>query len=186
MAQTLREQLRALPDFPENLPSFEPDQAPEEPGPLFLRWLDEAIAAGLRQPHAMSLATTNAAGRVSSRMLILKDLDADGWHFATSRTSRKASELDQQPRAAMNFFWAELGRQVRVAGAVTPLSAEASERDWQDRPGADGSRNPEWQLYALRPAEVEFWQGSHDRRHLRLRYVADGGRWRKGRPGREE
>ncbi|MBF4992770.1 pyridoxamine 5'-phosphate oxidase family protein [Arthrobacter gandavensis] len=166
----LRRTLRALPDFAEHLPAFDPELAPADPAELFLDWLDEALAAGVPQPHAFSLATADAAGNLSSRMLILKDLDADGWHFATSRSSRKGRELEQNPRAAMNFYWYAQGRQVRVAGNVVRLSAEASARDWNERPGADGSTNPHWQLYALVPREAEFWQANPADRHIRHRY----------------
>jgi pyridoxamine 5'-phosphate oxidase len=54
---------------------------------------------------------------------------------------------------------------------VTELSADASAADWQARPGADGTDNPDWQLYAVRPREIEFWQARHDRRHIRHRYA---------------
>ena len=174
MTESLRTRLRALPDFPEDLPAFDPGAAPADPAKLFLAWLDEALAAGVRQPHAFSLATVAASGLPSSRMLILKDLDADGWQFATARTSRKGRELAENPRAAMNFYWSELGRQVRVVGSVVELSAEASARDWAERPAADAAPNPAWQLYAVRPTEVEFWQASADRHHIRHRYDLPG------------
>ena len=167
----LRRKLRALPDFAENLPSFDPATAPEDPAELFLAWLDEALAAGIPQPHAFSLATADAAGNLSSRMLILKNLDGDGWHFATSRTSRKGRELEENPRAAMNFYWHGLGRQIRVSGNVVQLSAEASRRDWDERPNSDGAPNPQWQLYALAPREIEFWQADPGRRHIRHTYT---------------
>ena len=141
---------------------------------LFKRWLNEALAAGVQQPHACSLATADTTGQPSARMLILKNIDDDGWHFATARTSRKGKELSLNPQAALNFFWPEQGRQVRVAGTVVELSAEASAADWDARPGADGSTNAQWQLYALRPLEIEFWQARHDRRHIRHRYGPDG------------
>ena len=174
MSDSLRSRLRALPDFPEDLPAFDPATAPADPGALFLAWLDVALAAGVRQPHAFSLATVAASGAPSSRMLILKDLDEDGWQFATARTSRKGRELTENPRAAMNFYWSELGRQVRVVGAVVELSAEASARDWAERPAADAAPNLAWQLYAVRPTEVEFWQASADRHHIRHRYDLPG------------
>jgi len=177
VSETLRARLRGLPDFPDELPSFDPASAPADPGQLFLSWLDEALAAGVRQPHAFSLATVapdGAAGVPSSRMLILKDLDEDGWQFATARTSRKGRELAANPQAAMNFYWSELGRQVRLVGPVVELSAEASARDWAARPAADGAPNPAWQLYALRPTELEFWQASADRNHIRHRYSLPG------------
>jgi pyridoxamine 5'-phosphate oxidase len=170
MSDSLRHRLRALPDFPADLPSFDPETAPAEPAELFLIWLDEALAAKVRQPHAFSLATVGGSGPPSSRMLILKDLDDDGWQFATARTSRKGRELTENPWAALNFYWSALGRQVRVVGSVVELSAEASARDWAERPAADASPNPMWQLYAVRPTEVEFWQASADRHHIRHRY----------------
>jgi pyridoxamine 5'-phosphate oxidase len=176
MSESFRQLLRALPDFPEVLPDFDPAAAPADPAELFRLWLDEALAAGVPQPNACSLATADEHGRPSSRMLILKDIDADGWHFATSRESRKGKELTANPHAALNFFWQQQGRQVRVAGDVVELSAEASAADWRARPGADdgenaNNENTEWQLYAIRPREIEFWQARHDRRHIRHRYA---------------
>ena len=176
MSESFRQLLRALPDFPEVLPDFDPAAAPADPAELFRLWLDEALAAGVPQPNACSLATADEHGRPSSRMLILKDIDADGWHFATSRESRKGKELTANPHAALNFFWQQQGRQVRVAGDVVELSAEASAADWRARPGADGgenadNENTDWQLYAIRPREIEFWQARHDRRHIRHRYA---------------
>lgn len=178
VSDTLRARLRALPDFPDNLPLFDPATAPADPVELFLDWLEAALAAGVRQPHAFSLATVGASadsvpgetgGAPSSRMLILKDVDDDGWQFASSRTSRKGRELTANPQAAMNFYWSELGRQVRLVGPVVELSAKASARDWAERPSADGTPNPAWQLYALRPTELEFWQARADRNHTRHR-----------------
>ncbi len=171
MSESFRRKLRALPDFPDSMPDFDPEKAPADPAVLFGAWLEDAVAAGVLQPHACSLATADAGGNLSSRMLILKNLDDDGWHFATARTSRKGRELAANPRAAMNFYWPQLGRQIRLTGTVVELSAQASAADWADRPAADGGTNPQWQLYALRPSEVEFWQARADRRHIRHRYV---------------
>ena len=173
MSESFRQLLRALPDFPERLPDFDPAAAPADPAELFRLWLAEALVAGVPQPNACSLATADADGRPSCRMLILKDIDDDGWHFATSRASRKGRELAGNPQAALNFYWQQQGRQVRVAGGVVELSAAASVSDWNARPGADGSDNPDWQLYALRPREIEFWQARHDRRHIRHRYAPE-------------
>jgi len=80
------------------------------------------------------------------------------------------------PQAAMNFYWPSQGRQVRVAGPVAELSAEASALDWADRPRSDGSSNPGWQLYAVQPTEYEFWQASNDRQHVRHRLGRNGTR----------
>jgi pyridoxamine 5'-phosphate oxidase len=176
MSDAFRSQLRALPDFPSDLPDFDPATAPADPVALFKLWLDQALAAGVLQPHACSLATADGNGHPSARMLILKDIDDDGWHFATSRTSRKGRELSVNPAAALNFYWPQQGRQVRVAGPVVELSAEASAADWDARPAADGGHNPDWQLYAVRPTELEFWQARNDRRHIRHRFGPDGKR----------
>lgn len=170
MSEELRQKLRALPDFPDELPEFDVEAAAAVPEQLFIDWLEAAMGKGLRQPHAFSLATATSEGTPSARMLILKGLDADGWHFASAKTSRKGQELSANPQAAMNFSWLELGRQVRLAGTVVELSEQESARDWQERPQSDGSANPVWQLYALQPLEVEFWQARHDRQHRRLFY----------------
>ena len=180
MSDSLRRRLRALPDFPADLPPFDPATAPASPVTLFIEWLEHALAAGVPQPHAFSLATASGDAHVSSRMLILKNLESDtdtdaaidfgAWHFASTRGSRKGRELAANPHAAMNFYWATLGRQVRVVGEVSLLSPEASAVDWEERPGADGRPNPDWQLFALHPTEVEFWQASPTRHHIRHRY----------------
>lgn len=169
MTESFRSLLRSLPDFPASLPAFDVKAAESDPALLFQGWLAAALAAGVPQPHAFSLSTATAAGQPSSRMLILKNIDEAGWHFASSATSRKGLELSENPRAAMNFYWPQLGRQVRVVGSVIELSAEASARDWQERPGADVRPNQAWRLYALQPNEIEFWQASADRNHVRYR-----------------
>lgn len=175
MSETFRQFLRALPDFPAELPDFDPADAPTDPAELFRQWLDQALAAAERQPHAFSLATVAVTGQPSSRMLILKDIDDDGgWQFATSRASRKGQELVANQSAAMNFYWPSQGRQIRVAGAVRELSADASAADWAARPRADGSTNPAWQLYAVQPSEIEFWQAQHSRNHIRHRFGPGG------------
>jgi len=170
MSESFRQLLRALPDFGDILPHFDPATASPDPTVLFREWFDEALAEGIPQPHAFSLATATADAVVSSRMLILKDIDDGNWQFATSKLSRKGRELTANPNAAMNFYWSALGRQVRVCGAVHELSAEESAADWNARPATDGSVNAAWQLYALRPTEIEFWQASTDRHHVRHRY----------------
>lgn len=175
MTEAFRRRLRALPDFPTDLPVFDPASAPDDPAVLFKEWFEDALAAGVPQPHAFSLATVGPTGMPSSRMLILKNLDARGWQFASARTSRKGRELIDNPQAAMNFYWPRLGRQVRVLGPVSELSTEASALDWAERPAADGVANPAWQLYALRPVEIEFWQASPDRNHVRRRYALSAG-----------
>lgn len=177
---TLRERLRALPAFPADLPELDPATAPGSPHDLFAAWLEDAIEAGERQPHGMTLATVREDGTPVGRTLILKDVDADGYHFSTHRTSRKGQQLAVAPRASMVFWFKEAGRQVRITGGVQELSEQASQRDWQARPSYTGQPNPDWQLYALVPEEFEFLQAREDRHHTRLEYLLTASGWDRG------
>jgi pyridoxamine 5'-phosphate oxidase len=100
----------------------------------FTRWMEEAREAGVPVPEAMSLATADASGRPSARMLLLKGVDERGFSFFTGYESRKGRELDENARAALLFYWQPLGRQVRVEGAVRKLPAEESDAYWATRP----------------------------------------------------
>jgi len=100
----------------------------------FGRWLEEARAAGVTVPEAMTLATADSAGRPSARMLLLKSVDERGFSFFTGYESRKGRELEENARAALVFYWQPLGRQVRVEGTVRKLSPEESDAYWATRP----------------------------------------------------
>ena len=132
--QELTKRLRELPVLTGSTSSFDPEDAPEHPAELFLDWLNGAIEAGVREPHAMTLSTVDAAGRPDSRVLILKGLEDGCWSFATSRESRKGAEIAEFPWAAANFYWPELGRQVRIRGRVADAGADASAQDFLERP----------------------------------------------------
>jgi pyridoxamine 5'-phosphate oxidase len=93
-------------------------------------------------PNAMALATTDAAGRPSVRMVLLKGVDRDGFTFFTNKQSSKGRELAANPWAALAFYWPEMERQVRISGRVTEISAEESEAYFQSRPR--GSRISAW------------------------------------------
>src|ERR1041385_8262357 len=84
----------------------------------FQNWLEQALAADLLEPTAMTLATVDRSGRPSARIVLLKGLDERGFVFYTNYQSRKARELAENTNAALVFYWAELERQVRVAGIV--------------------------------------------------------------------
>ncbi|MCP2264234.1 pyridoxal 5'-phosphate synthase [Promicromonospora thailandica] len=134
---TLRERLRALPAFARpGLPAFDPDAAPATPHELFEAWLDQAIDGGLLAPHAATLSTADAAGHVTARTLVLKDVTADGWWFASQSTGPKGRDLAANPHAALTFFWPELGRQVKVTGSAAPAGPDASRADFLARPDA--------------------------------------------------
>jgi pyridoxamine 5'-phosphate oxidase len=102
----------------------------------FRQWLDEAIAAQLPEPAALTLATVDAAsGQPSTRVLLLKGLpDNAGFLFYTNYDSRKGHELASQPLAALNFFWPGLERQVRIEGRVGQAPDDMSTAYFQSRP----------------------------------------------------
>lgn len=98
----------------------------KDPFELFDAWFEEAARDEPRDPNAMALATVDAAGRPSLRMVLLKGVDRDGFVFYTNLESQKGKELGANPNAALCFYWKSLRKQVRVTGPVTPVSeAEA-------------------------------------------------------------
>jgi pyridoxamine-phosphate oxidase len=182
------------------LPEF--DAPPADPIGLLRSWLDSAEARAVRESHAVVLATADAEGRPSTRVLLVKELDARGLVFTSFTGSRKGRELAVRPSASMTFYWRETLQQITVAGAVETLSPADSDRLFAERPlaarattavsrqsrplesetglkdaagalveaGGPVDRPEEWTGYRLVPNVVEFWYGSPDRLHRRLRY----------------
>ncbi len=106
----------------------------ENPIDQFTVWLNEAIAAQVPEPTAMNVATVDKDGRPNNRIVLLKEVNSDGFVFFTNYHSRKGEALTVNPFAAMTFFWPELERQVRVEGLVQHLSTEASDAYFESRP----------------------------------------------------
>jgi pyridoxamine 5'-phosphate oxidase len=104
-------------------------------------WLDDARAA-ISRPHAMTLATADADGRPSARVVLLQSIDARGLVFFTNRTSRKGCELARTPFASAVLHWWELGRQIRIEGAVEETTDDESTAYWASRPR--GSQIAAW------------------------------------------
>ncbi|MGX1886109.1 pyridoxine/pyridoxamine 5'-phosphate oxidase [Streptomyces sp. NPDC055287] len=115
------------------LPAFDTAAAPPEPLALFHQWFAEAVAAGQPEPHTMSLATVDEDGLPDVRTLMLHDADPRGWHFASHATSAKGRQLAAHPRAALGFYWAAQGRQVRIRGSVATGSRAESLADLHAR-----------------------------------------------------
>jgi pyridoxamine 5'-phosphate oxidase len=129
--------LRGLEVFPAELPEFDVRSAPGDPVTLFLAWLAEAVRDKVLGPHAMTLATADAAGSVSSRVLICKDVDDDGrWYFASDAESVKGRDLAANPCAAASFYWPQQGRQIRISGVAASAGSDASAADFLARPPA--------------------------------------------------
>lgn len=97
-------------------------------------WLDDAVAHGIVEPNAMTLATAGPDGRPSARMVLLKGVDERGFVFYTNYDSRKGRELDANPQAALVFWWRELQRQVTVTGTVARVEASESDAYFATRP----------------------------------------------------
>jgi len=100
----------------------------------FEKWFKEAEIAVPILPNAVTLATSNGAGIPSARVVLLKYFDDQGFVFYTNYDSQKGQELDENPIASLNFYWAELARQVRIIGATTRTSHEESQTYFHSRP----------------------------------------------------
>ncbi|MEF8794412.1 pyridoxamine 5'-phosphate oxidase [Thiohalorhabdus sp.] len=124
-------------------------QPQTDPLTRFHEWLREAEAHESVNPNAMSLATANSDGLPSVRMVLLKEADEQGFVFYTNLESRKAQELETNPRAALCFYWKSLGRQVRVEGPVEPVSEVEADAYFASRPR--GSQIGAWASHQSQP-----------------------------------
>lgn len=106
----------------------------ENPIDQFMEWFEQALSADLVDPNAMTLSTATKDGAPSSRIVLLKGVDENGFRFFTNFNSRKGRELEENPRAALCFYWNALERQVRIEGSIQKLSAEDSKAYFQQRP----------------------------------------------------
>lgn len=111
----------------------EADAAPNPFG-QFQIWFDQALAAQLPEPNAMTLATATKDGKPSARVVLLKGFDERGFVFYTNYQSQKGQELADNQQAALVFWWAELERQVRIEGRVDKVSAQESDEYFHSRP----------------------------------------------------
>ncbi len=120
------------------------DEASVDPDPMrqFGRWLEEARAAELLEPNAMTLATASDRAEPDARIVLLKGVDERGFVFFTDRRSAKGRQLEANPRAVAVFWWGELECQVRIGGAVSLLPDAESEAYFHSRPA--GSRVSAW------------------------------------------
>jgi pyridoxamine 5'-phosphate oxidase len=130
------------------------DFSDRDPFELFQEWLNEAGDSEINDPNAVALATADAQGRPSVRMVLLKGFDRDGFVFYTNLESRKGSQLAENAAAALLFHWKSLRRQVRVEGAVTPVSAEEADAYFASR--ARGSQIGAWASAQSRPLESRY------------------------------
>jgi len=183
-------------------PPFDPDEAPADPIEKFHMWLSSAVDP---QPRAMVLSTVDQDGHPDARVVMLRDVSADGWSFSTSALSPKGTQLAATPWAALTWHWPAQGRQIRARGPVdmTDGTADFLARPPDSRAEAIVGRRqsepltdldelraalsdaaaqiddvpPDWTRYLLRPNEVQFFQIDPSRAHVRLRYDRTGDGW---------
>ncbi len=106
----------------------------DDPIKQFAKWWKQAVAAGIDEVNAMTLATASSDGFPSARIVLLKDFNADGFTFFTNYNSYKGQQLAENPKACLVFFWKELERQVRITGLTEKISKEESEVYFFSRP----------------------------------------------------
>ncbi len=114
--------------------SLSEDQVDADPLKQIAVWFQETLDAQVAEANAMSLSTVNDEGRPSSRIVLIKDLDARGISWFTHYTSRKGTELASNPQAALLFFWPELERQIRIEGRVEKVSDSDNDNYFNSRP----------------------------------------------------
>lgn len=114
--------------------SLDENDVRSHPVDQFQEWFEQAVEVEVRDPSGMTLATANERGQPSGRIVLLKGFDHDGFVFYTNYESRKANELEQNPQAALVFWWAELDRQVRVQGRVRRAERSESSGYFATRP----------------------------------------------------
>ena len=190
--------MKSLSDLRKDYSHAELDEAHADTDPFkqFEHWLQQALGAQVPEPNAMTLATVGANGRPSTRVVLIKHVDARGLVWYTNYHSRKGRELEAHAFAALQFHWVELERVVRVEGRVEKVSAEESDAYFASRPlssriGAWASpqsepiegrvtllkRAAEFGLrYGISPPRPPHWGG--------YRLVPDAWEFWQGRPSR--
>jgi len=134
-----------------------------DPIKQFKLWFDSAVAAKLPLPEAMSLATVTRDSKPTSRMVLLKSFDNDGFVFYTNYLSAKAKDMKTNPNVALTFFWPQLEKQVRIEGTVAKTSADESRRYFEVRP-----RESQIGAWASAQSEVISGRDELERRQAEL------------------
>jgi pyridoxamine 5'-phosphate oxidase len=141
----------------------------DDPMALFAAWFREAEDAGVDVPETMTLATADSDGAPSARMVLLKGADEGGFVFYSGYVSRKAGELERNPRAALVFYWRPLGKQVRIEGRVERVSESESAAYFATRP-----RRSQIAAWASQQSEPLAGREELDRRYAELEREYEG------------
>lgn len=132
--QKTKDMLRGVASLKGPLPIIDFTMFPDTPHEAFEMWFRDAQNAKIREPHAMTLSTVDEEGCPDARVLILKNVDQRGWHFAIKANSPKGQQIEKNPRAALTFYWPALGRQIRLRGVAEALPDKECALDFLDRP----------------------------------------------------
>ncbi len=135
MEEDLRTYLQSVRRDFANLPLEETD-APDEPFTLFKRWFDDSLKAQLPDPYSMILATSGTTQIPSSRVVYMRDFDANGLTFFTNYQSQKGRDIAANPNVALLFFWNGIDRQVHLKGKATKVEESVSDNYFASRPRA--------------------------------------------------
>lgn len=130
----MKNTLRKVPSLKGPLPTVDFTTFPETPHEAFESWFREALSAGIREPHAMTLSTVDQEGCPDARVLILKNVDERGWHFAIKANSPKGQQIEANPQVSLTFYWPSMGRQIRLRGLAVALPDKDCAQDFLDRP----------------------------------------------------
>lgn len=181
-----------------------------DPMVQFNQWFAEIQRTNSADPNAMVLSTVDESGFPDSRIVLLKGLEEERFVFYTNYESPKGKQLLHHPFAALNFYWPECARQVRIRGPVQRTSEEQSEAYFLSRPllsqrsaiispqsqpipdrqfledalqalPADQARPVYWGGFYVQAIEIEFWQGRDNRLHDRFLFTKNEGHWSKNR-----
>jgi len=132
-----------------------------DPFPLFEKWMEEAIEGRSNEPTAMMLSTVSQEHKPSSRIVLLKLLTSEGFHFFTNYSSRKGIEIRANSHVALLFFWPELEREVRIEGVAARSSKEISDQYFNQRPyesQISAIVSPQSQVVESRDALEQLWK----------------------------
>lgn len=124
---------------------------PNEPIELFKKWFEEACSTKMHEPNAMCLSTCGKDGKPSARFVLLKNYDQRGFVWFTNYESRKSGQIQENPYAALTFWWGELERSIRIEGEVEKVSDEESDAYFNSRPR--GSQIGAWTSDQSRPID---------------------------------
>ena len=122
--------------------ALDEDAVGNNPLAFFRKWFQDAVSADITEVNAMALATVDEAGKPHARIVLLKDLEHEGFSFFTNYHSHKGHDIEVNPHVALTFFWKELERQVRIEGKPKSLPAAESDTYFQSRP--EGSQLGAW------------------------------------------